>query len=404
MVGQERRRAAERAGEELAAAAGTGVRQPFTRIVIDPNPPPTTLEKGLADIDGDGRLDAIIGFGSPSGSSTGQGLAWYENPHSRIMTDTWLKHTITPAPAAMYEDLKAFDVDRDGAVDIIASVGDGTIYWFRNPRGYGGNPAATLWPKTYIGTGYGENNMDLADFDGDGKIDLVTNTAIFFQNNPSSWSRVYLNRTATNGVALLDIGSGRGSINVVGMGQPPYPIVWLENPREHGGNARTDPWINHVIGPGYNTSGAPATYTYTAADLNKDGRMDVVTAWAEGPSIDEPVLWWEAPADRRSGTWVRHVIDPAYQCLHNLRAADMDGDGNMDIIGGEAEQAARKRLTIFYNDGLGNFTPQILSTSGGHAEVAGDVEGDGDLDILNANHGWTGYPHPIELYLNQRKP
>ena len=112
---------------------------PFTRIVIDPNPPPTTLEKGLGDIDGDGRLDAVIGFGNPPGTNTGDGLVWYENPHSGNPADPWLKHTIL-ASGVMYEDLKVVDVNGDGAPDVIASFIDGTIYWFENPRGFGGNP------------------------------------------------------------------------------------------------------------------------------------------------------------------------------------------------------------------------------------------------------------------------
>jgi hypothetical protein len=84
-------------GTSSSSGGGGGssdVRVPFTRIVIDYNPPPTTLEKGLADIDGDGRLDAIVGFGNPAGTNSGQGLAWYENPHSGNISDTWFKHTI----------------------------------------------------------------------------------------------------------------------------------------------------------------------------------------------------------------------------------------------------------------------------------------------------------------------
>ncbi len=76
----------------------------------------------------------------------------------------------------------------------------------------------------------------------------------------------------------------------------------------------------------------------------------------------------------------------------------------MDITAFEMEQSAQKRLTIFFGDGHGNFTPQILANTGGHNQVAGDVTGDGDLDILNANHGWAGAAHPIELFLNQRLP
>ena len=203
---------------------------PFTRIVIDPNPPPTTLEKGLGDIDGDGRLDAVIGFGNPPGTNTGDGLVWYENPHSGNPADPWLKHTIL-ASGVMYEDLKVVDVNGDGAPDVIASFIDGTIYWFENPRGFGGNPATDAWPMTFIGTGSGENNMELADMDGDGKMDLVTNSAIFFQNNPNSWTTLMLN-ASFKGLALLDIGSGQGAINIVGLGgTAPYSFIWQENPR-----------------------------------------------------------------------------------------------------------------------------------------------------------------------------
>jgi uncharacterized repeat protein (TIGR01451 family) len=267
---------------------------PFGRAVIDPNPPPTTLIKILADIDGDGFLDAVIGFGVPPGATSGDGLVWYRYPHSGNPNDPWQKFTILSS-GAFYEDGVAFDVNGDGAVDIITSYSNGDIYWFENPRGSGGDPTIGPWPTHFIGTGTGENNMILADIDGDGLLDLVTNGFVFFQNNPYSWTAVPLPRSS-NGVALLDIGSGNGAINIVGMGaSAPYPFVWLENPRETGGNARTGTWNVHVIGPAYTTTGTPATYA--AADFNGDGRMDIVTASAETNS-PFPILWWQAPVDR----------------------------------------------------------------------------------------------------------
>jgi hypothetical protein len=385
------------------------VRVPFTRIVIDSNPPLTTLEKGLADIDGDGKLDAIIGFGNPPGSVSGQGLAWYEFPHSGNPNDVWLKHTIL-ASGMMYEDVLPFDVNRDGAIDLIAGP-DGShafdtmsvnpLYWFENPRGHGGNPATDPWPMHYIGPGVGENNLFLADIDGDGKIDILTNAAIYFQDSPTSWTTRVLSSTF-RGVTLLDIGSGLGPVNFAIISQTiaGAPFVWRENPREHGGNSRTDPWITHFIGPSYGTN--EPTATLAAADFNGDGRMDVATAESEN-CVTEPVLWWEAPVDRRTGTWQRHVIDPSYQCVHNLRIADLDGDGNPDITAFEMEQSEQHRQSIFYSDGHGNFATQILAYTGGHNQVVGDVMGDGDLDILNANHGKAGAAHPIELWLNERR-
>ena len=82
----------------------------------------------------------------------------------------------------------------------------------------------------------------------------------------------------------------------------------------------------------------------------------------------------------------------------------MDGNGTLDVIAAQQEQSLNRRLAIFYNDGHGNFTQQILSSGSGHSEVLGDTTGRGVLDILNAGHGWTGALHPVELYLSTRAP
>ena len=81
----------------------------------------------------------------------------------------------------------------------------------------------------------------------------------------------------------------------------------------------------------------------------------------------------------------------------------MDKNGTVDVITAEQEQSPFRRVTIFYNDGAGNFTQQILSSGSGHSEVLGDTNSGGALDMLNAGHGYTGAPHPIELYLSPYK-
>ena len=205
----------------------------------------------------------------------------------------------------------------------------------------------------------------------------------------------------TNSVALLDIGSGRGAINLVGMASAaPYPMVWLENPREHGGNARTDPWIARYIGPAFDALGSPAAFG--SGDFNNDGRMDVAAARSEGDLVPIPgaLFWWEAPVNRRSGVWVQHMIDATYTSAHNLRIADMDGNGSLDIVTAEQEQSEQRRVSVFYNDGLGEFSELVLSNGSGHNITLGDLDGDGELDILNAGHGYFGAPHPVEIYIN----
>ena len=68
----------------------------------------------------------------------------------------------------------------------------------------------------------------------------------------------------------------------------------------------------------------------------------------------------------------------------------------------EQEQAPDRRVAIYFNDGKGNFSPQILSNAGGHNPFVGDINADGWPDILNANHGFTGVPNPLEIYINRR--
>jgi len=252
--------------------------------------------------------------------------------------------------------------------------------------------------------------MILADLDGDGKMDVATEDFIYFQNSPTSWTKVQYNN-AFRGAALLDLGSGNGSINLVSTGPAPYNAVWFENPREHGGNARTGAWVMHTIGPAYtcgsnNCPDGPYVAVYGAADLNGDGRMDVVVSQSEGVTSPPPppggLIWYEAPADRRNGQWIKHTIDSTFQDGHNVRIADMNGDGTLDLVEAEQEQSPQRRVSVFYNDGHGNFTQQVLSNSSGHNPVVTDVGGDGDLDIFSSPHGFYGVPNPLEIYVNKR--
>ena len=98
-------------------------RPTFQHIVIDPNPVngdgSPSYEKALVDIDGDGKLDAVLGAGQINGGAGG--LYWYKAPSSGRLSDPWIKHTIA-SYGHFYESMAVFDVNGDGAPDIIASV------------------------------------------------------------------------------------------------------------------------------------------------------------------------------------------------------------------------------------------------------------------------------------------
>src|SRR5947209_5864070 len=79
---------------------------PFEHVIIDPNPGVAPLEKALGDINGDGKLDAIVGHSNAPGAG---GIVWYRFPPSGNPTDPWAKYTIATGGQA-YEQLIPYDM------------------------------------------------------------------------------------------------------------------------------------------------------------------------------------------------------------------------------------------------------------------------------------------------------
>ena len=152
--------------------------RPYGYATVDANPPGTVVEKILMAIQGTGQLQPVIGTEqySVNGNNSNGGIYWYSYPTSGGVQGTWTRHTIVGSGNA-YEDMATFDVNGDGAPDLIASYnnssGNYQIVWFENPRGSGGDPTQP-WVQHAIGPGYGENNLAVADIDGDGKLDVIT--------------------------------------------------------------------------------------------------------------------------------------------------------------------------------------------------------------------------------------
>lgn len=378
-------------GESAAAAVPMSS---WSRIIIDGSPGRRTLEKAFADIDGDRarRRDVVIG--------TGAGVRWYQFPASGDPRDTWVRRDILTTGDA-YEGMQITDLSGDGRPDIVLSI-DRRVEWLQHPGGTG----TGAWVVHPIANGIG-HELRLADLDGDGRTDVITSRTrnLNFQNNPTSWTTRSWGTGAQgagqDGLAMLDVGGGRGAINVVGANAG--GLYWFENPRERGGNARTGAWTAHLIGA--NDTGGPSI---ASMDVNGDGRDDVIVAPNEGSQGSRGLSWWEAPVDR-TRAWTRHTIDASWQFVHWIEVGDFNGDGIDDLLVTEEEQAHdtapnyrfnNDRIGLYYNDGAGTFTAQILGRTGGQNQVGADVDRDGDLDFVSANHGVYGAPNPIELFLN----
>ncbi|MGH7196419.1 MAG: fibronectin type III domain-containing protein [Candidatus Saccharimonadales bacterium] len=359
------------AGPLLAALPAKAATVPFTLSTIEAAQAP--WGKNLADVDGDGLLDAITG-----GGGQGTNIYWYKNP-------SWTKFQIGTLGGD--DDLQVGDINNDGATDVIVNGG---IAWYENPHGSGGN-AQGPWTHHVIDTA-NSHDLQVGDMNADGKLDVVTRgvgelgtTHVYLQGaTADTWTKFRLNNAPyAQGTALTDIDRD-GRMDVVGNG------YWLKQPASNITDGTA--WLRYTI-----TLWTDGCST-TVADINKDGRMDVLLAPSEAGL--GTLAWFENPTDPINGAWTRHdVSDGSMDDIHRFHVNDIDKDGNLDIVYAEMHQSATDRVGVFYGVSNGaSWTHQTIAATGSHNIALGDVDNDGDTDIFGAN--WSATQAPDQGNLN----
>lgn len=355
---------------------------PFTHVVIDPSPPAQAHCKAVGDINGDGFSDVLAAGAFGVG---GEGFYWYEYPD-------WTKHTIVPPGTGFTTDMQVGDVDNDGDIDAVIPKGftkGSSVWWYENPRP-SGDPAAAEWTAHHIGDA-AAHDVEVGDVNNDGKLDVVVRhdeTTLFLQGDPASWTKVILSTRPREGTALGDIDKD-GDMDVAIGG------YWLENPLPAGDPAM-GPWTEHTIDENW-----PDQASVHLADVNEDGRMDAIIGPAE--TENERLSWYEGPEDPKAGNWNEHVIDGNVSYLHTFKTADMDRDGDLDLVAAEMHQSADPdEVSVYRNDGDGlSWTQEVVATTGSHNLRVDDIDKDGDFDIIGVNwHGET----PLEMWRNDLNP
>ena len=129
------------------------------------------------------------------------------------------------------------------------------------------------------------------------------------------------------------------------------------------------------------TNEAANANTVFAADMDGDGDIDVLSA-SQG---DDTLAWYEN-LDGEGTFSDEHIITNNLDSTRYINGADMDGDGDIDVL----STTIVDNLVVWFEnlDGLGNFSPQNIITSNlvsPKMVLAEDIDSDGDMDVLIAS-------------------
>lgn len=165
---------------------------------------------------------------------------------------------------------------------------------------------------------------------------------------------------------------GDGDRDILAVANANSWVQWWENVDGTGTS-----WIKHSIEEQWGNA-----QSVIGADLDSDGDQDVLAT----ASWEDDVTWWE----NVSGTglvWQQHLISGFFDGASSALAADLDGDGDMDVIG--AADQADDIIWWENDDGQGTSWPEHLVAgdfTGANDVYVLDMDADGDMDILGAAH------------------
>ncbi|NQU06156.1 MAG: VCBS repeat-containing protein [Calditrichaeota bacterium] len=270
--------------------------------------------------------------------------------------------------------IHAADMDNDGDIDVVGSAfDDDAIAWWEND----GNCEFEfhLVANDFDGA-YSVYVMDLND---DGNIDIIgaainSNDVNWWENDGDGGFEEHSingNFSRPRCVYAADV-DGDGDNDVLGASYGGNQIAWFENDGE--GNFRT----NVIAG---NFMRANSVY---ATDLDGDGDIDVIGGGGWGYEV---LAWWENDGED-DPSFDEHILAHR-NAASVVSAADVDGDGDMDILAGAQYSDS---FTWWENDGEDDpdFEAHQISDDINDpvAIYAADLDVDGDMDLITS--AWAG--------------
>jgi hypothetical protein len=352
-----------------------------------------------------GALAVLLAASCTGGGSDGAGdagrtttTAARPTPVEVVNTEAWPMHPIDGRFRGA-NGLGVADVNGDGRPDFLTNYEFDQRWILQLHPGDEPDALRRSWPTVEVwkpeplvsGNGKNPESVTLGDFDGDGHVDaagahgfsdilafegsapgihLVWGPPADRVEDPAAWEDggwvpVTVDLGHPHWVVAHDV-NGDGLTDVVfggrqhggggGYDSPDSPngngsftgIAWLQAPAERSRRRDLSAWVLHRIDPE-----VPSGHGFVFADLDGDGDDDIVHATADfdTPQEDEAVVWYEHPG--RGGLapdrpWRRRVLyrSPDFWAKPSVAVGDLDGDGRPEVVTQTADD-----LVVFRNRG-----------------------------------------------------
>jgi hypothetical protein len=255
------------------------------------------------DIDKDGDLDVL------GASAEGDRITWWRNDGGT--TITWHEQDISTTVDYPCR-IQAVDLDGDGCTDVVASMwlGDKVAAWYGTG---GGTPS---WSEQVVYSPVpGAHSVRACDIDNDGDPDLIASALdggnlLLFRNgggSPVSWTREIVSSQTACGYARPGDMDGDGDCDILSCSFGPGGAWWYEN--TSGGTS----WIKHMI-----VDGTGSIACSLPVDIDSDGDLDALLALRS----QNRIMWYEISEFKASGWLTGSILDTG--CSPQWASIDWD--------------------------------------------------------------------------------
>jgi hypothetical protein len=340
---------------------------PEVYLLADFFPDPWSL--ATAEINGDGFADVIAA--TPSGRAIDGYVVLPSNGAGSFGAPAYYEAEQWTYAAA------AFDADADGDMDVATVAGFSAALTVHVNPGSGSFPILTRYPLSQM-----NDAVESADIDNDGDLDIMTNNGVNIASNDAVIMVLKNNGDGTfflwdsytyppprnfGDMKLRDL-NGDGFVDMLLAPDDDFPPYNFGTAVNNGDGTFAPVVVQPVDSCGQGS--------IDAFDLDGDGDRDVVLTEEQGcPGVPQPRIF----VFRNDGNMlfvpvVTLVSSSGFP--RGMAGADLNGDGRLDLV-----TALSTTMGVFPNNGSFSFGPPVLSSTSPYKFRLADFNNDGKLDV-----------------------